>query len=276
MRTEARSKKSGVRPRPLSSFFRLLLIFTSMNLLKNIFGRVMALWALVVFTVTLLLFAIPIGVAGFWPEPKRSKISHFFFCVWMGLFFILIGVRRVFKGREHFKKGQNYVVVCNHKSLMDPPLSTPAIPGPNKTIAKVEMAKIPIFGLAYKRGSVLVDRKSEEGRRQAYLKMKEVLDLGLHMCIYPEGTRNKTAAPLQRFHDGASRLAVDAKKPIIPALLFNTDKVMPRKPFFFWPLAKVEMHFLPAIEVEGKTLRQVKEEVFSTMQSYYVEHASTI
>jgi 1-acyl-sn-glycerol-3-phosphate acyltransferase len=189
----------------------------------------------------------------------------------MGLFFILIGVRRVIKGRENFKPGQNYVVICNHRSLMDPPLSSPAIPTANRTIAKSEMAKIPIFGIVYKRGSVLVDRKSEESRRASYLKMKEVLALGLHMCIYPEGTRNKTKEPLQRFHDGAFRLAVDAGKPIIPALIFDTEKVLPRKTFFFWP-TKVEMHFLPEIAVTGRTVQEVKKEAFETMSRYYLQH----
>ncbi|HZH66294.1 MAG TPA: 1-acyl-sn-glycerol-3-phosphate acyltransferase [Flavisolibacter sp.] len=242
-----------------------------MNFLKNILGRVLALWALLVFVITMLIFVIPMGLAGLWPEPKLSKIAYFFYSRWMGLFFILIGVRRVIKGRENFKPGQNYVVICNHRSLMDPPLSSPAIPTANRTIAKSEMAKIPIFGIVYKRGSVLVDRKSEESRRASYLKMKEVLALGLHMCIYPEGTRNKTKEPLQRFHDGAFRLAVDAGKPIIPALIFDTEKVLPRKTFFFWP-TKVEMHFLPEIAVTGRTVQEVKKEAFETMSRYYLQH----
>lgn len=231
----------------------------------------MAVWAIFSFVFSMLIFVIPVGLSVLWPEPKRSKVAYFFYTKWMALFFILSGVKRVFKGREYFRKGQNYVVVCNHNSLMDPPLSSPAIPGPNKTIAKVEMAKIPIFGIIYKRGAVLVDRKSDESRRASYLKMKEVLDQGLHMCIYPEGTRNKTKEPLQRFHDGAFRLAIDMQKPIIPALIFNTAKVLPRKTFFFWPV-KVEMHFLPQIEVAGKTVQQVKEESFNTMKSYYLQH----
>lgn len=247
-----------------------------MNILKNILGRIFALWAMLIFIVTMIFFVIPIGLSVLWPEPKRSAVAYFFYKTWLNIFIPLALVRRRILGRENFKQGKNYVVICNHRSLFDPPISSSSIPGPNKTIAKIEMAKIPVFNIIYKRGAVLVDRNSEESRRASYLKMKEVLEQGLHMCIYPEGTRNKTTAPLQRFHDGACRLAVDAKKPIIPALLFNTDKVMPRKPFFFWPLAKVEMHFLPAVEVEGKTLRQVKEEVFSLMQSYYVEHATAI
>ena len=90
------------------------------------------------------------------------------------------------------------------------------------------------------------------------------------MCIYPEGTRNKTKEPLQRFHDGAFRLAVDAQKAIIPALIFNTAKVLPRKTFFFWPV-KVEMHFLPQIEVTNKTVQQVKQEAFEIMKTYYLQ-----
>jgi 1-acyl-sn-glycerol-3-phosphate acyltransferase len=240
-----------------------------MNFLKSILGRLAAVWAIIVFIVTMLIFVAPVGLSVLWPEPKRSRVAYFFWRGWMGSFFIFSGVRRKIVGKENFKKGQNYVVICNHNSMMDPPLSSPAIPGPNKTIAKAEMAKIPVFGIIYKRGAVLVDRKSEESRRSSYLRMREVLEQGLHMCIYPEGTRNKTREPLQRFHDGAFRLALDAKKPLIPALIFNTSKVLPRKTFFFWP-TKVEMHFLPQIEVEGKTAQQLKEEAFQIMKAYYV------
>ena len=132
------------------------------------------------------------------------------------------------------------------------------------------MASIPLFGIIYKRGSVLVDRKNEQSRKESFGKMKDVLRMSLHMCIYPEGTRNKTKDPLQRFHDGAFRLAVDAQKPIIPALIFNTAKVLPRKTFFFWP-AKVQMHFLPQIEVTNKTVQQVKQEAFEIMKTYYLQ-----
>lgn len=232
----------------------------------------MAVWALLVFVSTMFLFVLPIWSATLWKEPKRSRVAYFFYSNWMGLFFILIGVRRRIKGREHFKKGQNYVVVCNHRSLMDPPLSSPAIPSANKTIAKAEMSKIPIFNIVYASGSVLVDRKSEESRRASYMRMKEVLEQGLHMCIYPEGTRNKTNEPLTRFHDGAFRLAIDTKKPIIPALIFNTSKVLPRKPFFFWP-TRVEMHFLPPVESDGKTAHELKMICYEQMKAYYLANA---
>jgi 1-acyl-sn-glycerol-3-phosphate acyltransferase len=242
-----------------------------MKLIREILGRIFALWALILFAGGMLLILIPVWITRLWSEPKRTVLVFKVLNTWMKFFFVFSGVRRIIKGRENFKKGENYVVVCNHQSFMDIPLSSPGIPGPNKTIAKVEMARIPLFGTVYTSGSVLVDRKSEESRRSSYNKMKEVLHMGLHMCIYPEGTRNKTSEPLQRFHDGAFKLAVEAGKEVIPAVIFYTTKVLPRKTFFFWP-HKVEMHFLPAVSVKGKSSQQLKEEVFNLMKTYLLAH----
>ncbi len=214
---------------------------------------------------------LPAWLMGLIKEPRRTIVFINLSRIWMGVYLPLVGVRLTIKGREHFKKNQNYVVVCNHNSFMDVPVTSPGIPGGNKTIAKVEMAKIPLFGLIYKRGSVLVNRKSEESRLKSYAYMKRVLDMGLHMCIYPEGTRNKTSHPLKEFKDGAFRLAIETKKPIIPAVLFNTKKVLPQhKTFFFWP-SKIEMHFLDPIEtgsLQIEDTKQLKEQVFELMWKY--------
>ncbi len=245
-----------------------------MKLIREIAGRIFALWAAIVFISSLLVIVIPILLTGLLKEPQRTISVFHVFRAWMNFFFVFTGVRRIITGREHFKKGENYVVVCNHNSFMDVPLSSPGIPGTNKTIAKKEMTKIPIFGIAYTRGSVLVDRKSEESRRNSYLKMKEVLAMGMHMCIYPEGTRNKSGEPLQKFHDGAFKLAVETQKPMIPAVIFHTAKVLPRKPFFFWP-RPVEMHFLPAVPSIGKSVAQLKEEVFEKMKARILQGSQT-
>jgi 1-acyl-sn-glycerol-3-phosphate acyltransferase len=242
-----------------------------MNLLKNIFGRIYALWVLIIFAFTITVTCIPAIIIGIWKEPKRSHLMQEIYIGWMNLFFFLAGIRRKITGKENFKKDENYVVVFNHNSFMDVPLSVTSIEGANKTIAKVEMSKIPIFGYIYKRGSVLVDRKSDESRKRSYMQMKEVLQMGLHMCIYPEGTRNKTTEPLQRFHDGAFRLAVESGKSIIPGVIFYTNKVLPRKTFYAWP-HKVKLNFLPAVSPHGKTTQQLKEEVFEIMKEHYVSH----
>jgi 1-acyl-sn-glycerol-3-phosphate acyltransferase len=103
--------------------------------------------------------------------------------------------------------------------------------------------------------------------------MKEVLDLGLHMCIYPEGTRNKTDKPLKEFHNGAFRLAIETGKPILPAILFNTKKALPPdKIFFFWP-TRFEIHYLPPVPVSSNNnYEELKQRLYEMMSSYYVTH----
>jgi len=243
-----------------------------MNVLRRIFGFIWAVWGLIAFVLTMLLIFIPLLLTNGQPEPKRTfsfiRISR----IWMGVFLPLIGCPLRVRGREYFKTGENYVVVCNHNSLMDVPVSTPHIPGGNKTIAKAEMAKTPLFGIIYKRGSVLVDRRSENSRKDSFLKMRAVLESGLHMCIYPEGTRNKTNAPLTAFHDGAFKLSVDSGKSIIPALMFYTRTVMPAdKGFYLWP-HRLHFHFLPAVSPSGETVQSLKQKVFEQMERYYVEN----
>jgi 1-acyl-sn-glycerol-3-phosphate acyltransferase len=241
--------------------------------LKNFLPKIIAVWALLVFVITLLPVALLMWIIGLVDEPKRTSIFRIISKMWMRIFFALTGCSLKVVGKQNFKPSENYIITCNHNSFMDVPVTTPFIPGANKTIAKAEMAKIPIFGLIYKRGSVLVDRKDNNSRKQSFQKMKDVLDQGMHMCIYPEGTRNKTNLPLTSFHDGAFKLAVETGTAIIPALIFNTKKILPPdKPFYFLP-AKMELHFLPPVAV-SKTEEPgiLKIKVFEIMRQYYLEN----
>jgi 1-acyl-sn-glycerol-3-phosphate acyltransferase len=152
---------------------------------------------------------------------------------------------------------------------MDVPVTTPFMPNANKTIAKKGFSYVPIFGWIYTLGSILVDRKSEQSRRKSFEKMKWVLSIGLDMVIYPEGTRNRTGEPLKAFYDGAFKLAADTNKPVMPALIFNTKKVLPpTKPFFLQP-HKLELHFLPSINPADFSVKELKVEVFRKMWDYY-------
>ena len=240
--------------------------------LAEIFGRLWAFWALICFVTTMIIFMIPFFLfCYFLPDPKKTLRFISFSRIWMGVFLNLVRCPLKIKGRAYFKEGETYIVVCNHNSLIDIPVSSPGIPGGNKTIAKIEMARIPVFNLLYKTGSVLVDRKSDTSRRESFVKMKEVLDMGLHMCIYPEGTRNKTDQPLKSFHDGAFRLAVSTGKSIVPAIIFNSNKALPSsKTFFLWP-KRLYMHFLPPVPVDSTDdIRDLREKVFSIMSEYYI------
>lgn len=243
-----------------------------MKLLKDIFGRIWAFWGIISFIVTFLIIYIPSMITWMLPDPKGQKIFIDIARIWMNFWLRLVGCPVKIKGREYFQQGESYIVTCNHNSLMDIPLSSPFIPGANKTIAKTSFAKIPIFGFYYMKGAVLVDRKSEKSRKESFEKMKQVLKKGMHMCIYPEGTRNRTNEPLKKFYDGAFKLATDTGTSIIPAIILNTRKAVPvHKSFYFLP-HKLEMHFLPPVSVENKTTEYLREEIFTIMKAYYLAH----
>src|SRR3954471_20095676 len=128
-----------------------------MKFFKDILGRVFLVYALIVFAITMLVVYLPIWIISLLPEPRRAKALHIAFRVWMNTYMPLVFCPVFRKGKQHFKKGEQYVVVINHNSLADIPVSSPWIPGPNKTLAKVEMSKVPLFGMIYRTGSIIVD-----------------------------------------------------------------------------------------------------------------------
>jgi len=244
-----------------------------MKQVKNILGHIYFFVGMLFFVITMLIVFIPIWIISLLPEPACSKALHVVFLGWMGIFMPLVGCPIIRKGKRNFKKGENYVVIVNHNSLVDIPVSSPWIPGPNKTLAKVEMARIPIFGVIYKAGAVLVDRKKENSRRESFMRMQKMLDMGIHLCLYPEGTRNKTGEPMQPFFDGAFKTAIKAQKPIMPGVIFNTGKILPHNKKFWARPSPIYFHFLEPVSTKGLTLddtAELKERVYNLMKNYYV------
>ncbi len=243
-----------------------------MKIFKEIFARIWAVWGILSFIATFLVVFLPSMVTYLIPDPRGTDIFIRMARVWMSVWLWLVGCPVKIAGRKNFAAGQTYIVVFNHNSFLDVPLSCPFIPGPNRTIAKKSFTKIPLFGWYYAKGSVLVDRNSEASRRKSFEEMKKVLHTGMHMGIYPEGTRNRTTEPLKKFYDGAFKLAVETGKPVIPCLIFNTKKALPlNKKFYFLP-TRLKMHFLEPVSTNGHSAEQLKEKVFQTMKEYFVSH----
>jgi 1-acyl-sn-glycerol-3-phosphate acyltransferase len=238
---------------------------------RDLFARLMALWALLTFALSFLIILWPSLICGLFPNPVGQTWFIRIANGWMRLWLPLVGCPPLILGKENFQKGESYIVVCNHNSLMDPPLSSPFIPGPNKTIAKASFTKVPLFGWYYRLGGVMVDRKDDRSRRKSIERMRDVLDQGMHMCIYPEGTRNRTDQPLKSFYDGAFKLAIESGHSIIPAVIFHTRNILPpNRPFYFKPHPMV-MEFLPPLSPAGETVESLKEKTYRMMWERYTQ-----
>jgi 1-acyl-sn-glycerol-3-phosphate acyltransferase len=236
----------------------------------SIFGRLWAAWGLISFVGSFIIIFIPTMFSYLFKDEKKGQ--DYFIWVsrcWMSVWLHLVGCPVTIKGKENFKQGENYVVVYNHNALLDVPLSAPFVPGGNKTIAKASFAKVPIFGFFYKRGSVLVDRGDNASRVKSFEDMKVVLEKGMHMCLYPEGTRNRTSDSIKPFYDGAFKLAIRAQKEVIPCVIFGTKEALPiNKTFCFFP-TQLQMHFLPPVSSANVDTKSLKEKVYNQMKAYY-------
>lgn len=240
-----------------------------MKLIKHLIARILGIWALLVFASTMLLF-FPFYLPCFiLPDPQKSKYHRCISQIWMSTFLILSGCTFKVTGKNVFDGLDNAVIVCNHNSLIDIPVSTPFLARANKTIAKKSFVYVPLFGWIYQFASVIVDRKNNTSRRKSYEEMRKVLNNGLDMLIYPEGTRNKTANPLKSFYDGAFKLSVDTQKPIVPVVILNTKKILPAKPILFLRPGKIILNILPAISPAGHSSESLKKLVFDIMADHY-------
>src|ERR1700740_298781 len=99
-----------------------------MRRLKDIFARIWALYAVLVFFATMLVVILPILASFLVPEPAGTELFRRVSKAWMQCWLRLVGCPLRVRGKSHFKKGETYIVTCNHSSYMDVPVSTPFIP----------------------------------------------------------------------------------------------------------------------------------------------------
>ena len=126
---------------------------------------------------------------------------------------------------EKLPQSGQYLVVVNHKSIIDPPivevsLKQTEIFGP--WIAKKELYNSFFFGLSVRNaGSILLDREKSQ-MSGFFAETKKAVKRGESIFIFPEGTRNKTAEPLSTFKEGSRLIALKNRLPILP-LYIKTD-----------------------------------------------------
>jgi 1-acyl-sn-glycerol-3-phosphate acyltransferase len=91
-------------------------------------------------------------------------------------------------------------------------------------VGKKELLKIPVFGFFYKRVCILVDREDSQSRMAVYRKAQRRLNQGLSICIFPEGGVPPEEVILDTFKDGAFKMALAHKIPIVPMVFLDNKK----------------------------------------------------
>ena len=179
--------------------------------------------------------------------------------VWADLWCALVFIwhRNVYE--EPLVKDQSYIFVANHISYLDAGLVPKIFRHPVRPLAKVELARVPVFGLIYRNAVVTVDRSSAANRSKSVQVLKSILRKGISILVFPEGTFNTTHQPLKDFYDGAFRIAIETNTPIKPVLLLNTYDRLHYKSIFCLKPGRSRAIFLESIPVANYTLADVAE-----------------
>jgi len=141
------------------------------------------------------------------------------------------------------EKGRATILMCNHSSLFDIPLSLQAFPDVSvRMLAKKELSRIPIMGKGMDAAEFpFIDRSN---RRQAIHDLAQVnhlLSSGIVMWIAPEGTRSATGK-LAPFKKGGFITAIRTQAIIIPIGIRGAHRILPARSHHFCLNQQAEIH----------------------------------
>lgn len=138
----------------------------------------------------------------------------------------LSGVKVTVIGEENVPKDCPVLYVGNHRSYFDILLTYVRVPRPTGYIAKKEMLRWPLLkNWMSNLHCLFLDRSDIKQGMKTILTGIEKLKSGISICIFPEGTRNKTADTFLPFHEGSFKMAEKSGCPILPVTINNSAAI---------------------------------------------------
>lgn len=166
------------------------------------------------------------------------------------------GIRIVIHGMEHIPSGTPCIFMANHVSNLDPPVLLPLIPGHTSVLLKSSLMRIPILGTAMRMGKfVPVERGStREAARRSVNAAAEAVRSGLHLVVFPEGTRSRDGH-LAALKKGPFFLAEQTGAPIVPVAIAGTERLLQKGSAAIRP-GVVTLTYLPPIDPKSFVTRE--------------------
>ena len=228
-----------------------------MNLLKYFFRILYRLWFYIVCAIPWILMFPLLFIFSL----KQSWYKKVFYLasIWAKMVLFFMGFYWKIDKIPNLKTGENYMFISNHTSMIDIMLMLSIFKThPFVFVGKVELSKIPFFGTIYKRAAILVDRSSSESRKSVFFNTKMKLSEGLSICIFPEAGVPDPSINLDRFKNGAFKIAIEHQIPIVCLTFLDNKK---RFPFAFFSgkpgLLRIKYH--DPFETKGLLISDVKQ-----------------
>jgi 1-acyl-sn-glycerol-3-phosphate acyltransferase len=226
--------------------------------------------------VLLLMFGIPILIPGTplifvcWLLDRSGRIAHYLEKWYVNMLSRIAGMRMSIEGQENFRRSEEYLILCNHKSAADILAATRVLRLHFKFFAASFLFSIPLFGWCMSMAGYLpIDRSNRRQARESILKGTGILKEGkASLLIFPEGTRTE-APEIKDFKFGFLRIATEARKPILPVVMDGTVDIK-RKDDFWFHAGRVRVSVLPPVPTDDFTedrwdeIKKMFEEMYRT------------
>lgn len=239
-----------------------------MNLIQKIAIIIWKVWFFFILIITTIFFSILALTFSFLLQ-KYAYPFMYFLCVkpWGYLVLFLSGIFwEIEKGSYPIKKIKEQVVfIANHTSIIDIFLLAAILHKPIMFVGKASLGKIPLFGNAYKKVNILVDRKSSSRRRGVLLQARHFMSKKKRsLVIFPEGGIPKYKTRLAPFKSGTFVLALEQQCPLVPISLDRPARFFSYK-FIHGGPGKVKVRIHTPIYTSGKSLQdknQIRDEAY--------------
>jgi len=210
-------------------------------------------------------------------EPAARKASLAFVSWGFNMVLLCCGVKRTVIGEDNVPKDEAVLYVGNHRSIFDIVVTYPRVPRRTGFIAKTETRKLPVIGtwMVYL-DCLFLDRSDLRKGLEMVLAAIDKVKNGISIAIYPEGTRNKTDAPLLDFHKGSFKIAQKSGCPIVPVVVNHTRDIFENHiPFIKG--TKVVIEYCKPIrisELSKEDQKNIDEYVKKIIEETYIKNES--
>ncbi|MDT0606185.1 lysophospholipid acyltransferase family protein [Croceitalea rosinachiae] len=194
-----------------------------LQFIKNIGHLVYRIWFYILVALPILIF-FPFLLLTTLTEKTYTQFFWLARNLWAKTILYGMGFIPKIQWNQNLNKNESYMLVANHTSMIDIMLMLYLSKNPFVFVGKKELAKIPLFGFFYKRVCILVDRDDPKSRTAVYRSVQNRLNNGLSICIFPEGGVPDETIMLDKFKDGAFRMAIAHNIPVVPISFLDCKK----------------------------------------------------
>ena len=207
-----------------------------------------AIWVIGGILTVLLFFVVLFLSIVTFPFDKKRKIANAQGFWWASALINLNPYWNLqISGLENIDPHKAYVVVANHQSLTDI-LVLYKTHMQFRWVAKENLFKIPFAGWCLSLGKhIRLSQKQPRSFKKAYCEIIDCLRSGISILFFPEGTRSSTGK-MNGFQNGAFKIALKEKKPILPIFINGTRNVLPKKNWIFNTNVSGDLIVLPPID----------------------------